>query len=186
MSVMSEHGGWGWSHFVAVKSITDDVFRSLSSVDDANVRCFSFADKSWVYQSDDDYPDLSSSSTVFDLPGTHIATPMASDRHGTTSRLPAPEEKAAPPPSDASPPAQEPSSELFKALGFLTLQIKSALRQNEALKGDITSMEHLCAAQARKLKSIEREGKMEKRRKRRRQLRRLKAESAKSVTETES
>jgi len=71
-------------------------------------------------------------------------------------------------------------------MGVLALHIKSVLRENAALKGMQQYLEHLCAAQARELKSIEREEMLEKRRERRKQQRRLKAKSPKFAIKIES
>ena len=199
-----------------MRSTTEDVFRQLMEessaspgpfvssvvVDDADVKCFSITDKEFVYQNndnDDDRPQQSA-ATAFALLGRHLATPLASERRETTSRAPKPEEeKAAPPPSDESPPAPEeekaapppsdespPAPDLFQDMGVLALHIKSVLRENAALKGMQQYLEHLCAAQARELKSIEREEMLEKRRERRKQQRRLKAKSAKFAIKIES
>ena len=182
-----------------MRSTTEDVFRQLMEessaspgpfvssvvVDDADVKCFSITDKEFVYQNndnDDDRPQQSA-ATAFALLGRHLATPLASERRETTSRAPKPEEeKAAPPPSDESPPAPD----LFQDMGVLALHIKSVLRENAALKGMQQYLEHLCAAQARELKSIEREEMLEKRRERRKQQRRLKAKSPKFAIKIES
>ena len=186
---------------MSMRSTTEDVFRQLmeessaspgpfvSSVvddDDADAKCF-ITDKEFVYQNNDnddddvDHPQQSA-ATAFALPGRHLATPLG-ERRETTSRAPKPEEeKAAPPPSDESPPAPD----LFQDMGVLALHIKSVLRENAALKGMQQYLEHLCAAQARELKSIEREEMLEKRRERRKQQRRLKAKSAKFAIKIES
>ena len=203
---------------MSMRSTTEDVFRQLmeessaspgpfvSSVvddDDADAKCF-ITDKEFVYQNNDnddddvDHPQQSA-ATAFALPGRHLATPLG-ERRETTSRAPKPEEeKAAPPPSDESPPAPEeekaapppsdespPAPDLFQDMGVLALHIKSVLRENAALKGMQQYLEHLCAAQARELKSIEREEMLEKRRERRKQQRRLKAKSAKFAIKIES